>query len=242
METSPSGAKPPFETKIDFTFSDKQPRSVLSEGRNYGVGYALCKRTGSHLETVGPISPCKDYLNDEVYSNHTGKPYGAWGYSAKDRKLWEAGRAYVAFAICAQGARIPSKYPKMDRDLKAILDNWKNVESFLNDFETHCGCPTPTRIIKINDNMYVADADLFWVKWTYLISLYTLMIRNAIYYDGKGSIIKFLEGVDGYDTPMLNSVMAKIKAVYAGKVPDHSWSSGCSWHDAGIQSFKFPGL
>ena len=236
MNAEATEEKPPAETK--FTFNDSQPRSVLSEGRDYAVGFALCKRTGDHLETVGPISPCKDYLNDEVYSNHTGKPYGAWGYSAKDRKLWDAGRAYVAFAICGAGARNPSKYAKMDRDLKAILDNWKNVQEFLNDFEAHCGCPTPTTIIKINDNMYVADCDLFWVKWTYLISLYTLIIRNAIYYK-SGDIIKFLESVDGYDTCMISSVMPKIKAIYGGKVPDDDYEKSRPWHDAGIQSFNF---
>lgn len=228
-----------METETKLKFVDKQPRSVLSEGRNHGMGLALCKRTGDTIETVGPISPCRDYLNDEVYSNHTHKPYGAWGYHAEDRKLWEAGRAYFAYSICGAGARNPTEYATMKRDLQEIEDNADNILKFINDFENPMGA-SPTIILKFGPNTYVADTDLLWVKWTYLTSLFSVLITNATTYK-QGDVIKHLEAVDRDDRLRIREIMPKIKAIHAGKIPDDDWNKARSWHDAGIQSFAWKG-
>jgi hypothetical protein len=226
-----------METETKLKFVDKQNRCVLCEGRSRGMGLALCKLEGDTLSTVGPISPCRDYLNDEVYSNHTGKPFGAYGYHAKDRGLWKAGRAYAAFCICGSGARSPSKYATMDRDLKAIDEGGENLQAFLNAFEKPFGA-TPTKLIKFGPNMYVADADLLWVKWTYMVSLLSILITNGLEYKG-GDVIDYIKKLDGDDSYRIKEVMHKIKGIHSGNIPDDDWNKDRFWHDAGIQSFAW---
>src|SRR5687768_15710647 len=96
---------------MGLTLVDKQDRSVLCEGRNYGIGFAFCKRTGDVLETVQPVSPCKDYLNDVVYSEHSGQPFSAWGLRTSKKNIFYADEgAYVLFQVCKKGARGPTAY------------------------------------------------------------------------------------------------------------------------------------
>ena len=47
---------------------NKQCRSKLCEGRSYQMGFAFLKKLDNNtFETVQPISPCKDYLNDVIF-------------------------------------------------------------------------------------------------------------------------------------------------------------------------------
>ena len=69
---------------------DKQNRGKLNEGRNYQMGFAFCKKVSNKvLETIQPISPCKDYLNDVVYSERTGKNVSAYGLNTSKLGLFD---------------------------------------------------------------------------------------------------------------------------------------------------------
>jgi hypothetical protein len=232
-------------TTTSLVLVDNQNRGVLIEGRNYGIGYAFCKKKGNELHTIQPISPCKDYLNDWVYTEKTGKPYGKWGlWCPAKADLFDDGTVWLAYKVCGKGARSPMPYAQMPRDLKAIDANWRNVQMMLNFFEGKlAGVLKPTVIHKLADNLYVAEADTFWIKWTYLISIYSLLIRNAIYWDGNGSPMDFLEKVDGYDADMLvgqDKALERFQRILDGELPDDDWSKPCSWHDEGIMDFHFP--
>lgn len=54
------------------TVNEKFNRTVLSEGRNYGLSFAFIKNnnknTKDKFDTVTPLSACKDYLNDFIFS------------------------------------------------------------------------------------------------------------------------------------------------------------------------------
>ena len=59
---------------------DNCPRDPLGEGRSVGMAFAALKETNiNHYETISPFSPCKDYLNDVLYTEHTGVTMGACG-------------------------------------------------------------------------------------------------------------------------------------------------------------------
>src|SRR5438552_3986472 len=85
-----------------FKLVDAQDRRRLSEGRSYGVSYALAKRNGNELHTVGPISPCREYLNYQIYSENSKKPFGKWGYRAKHEGLLDDELMYLIVAILPQ--------------------------------------------------------------------------------------------------------------------------------------------
>ena len=80
---------------------DKQNRRTLGEGRNYGMGMACLKKDGDNFETVCPITACKDFISDVIYSELTGKPYYAYGLSTSKKDIFDYknDEAYFVFAI-----------------------------------------------------------------------------------------------------------------------------------------------
>ena len=49
-------------------------RLKLSEGRNFGIGFAFLKKiTNNKFETLNAFTACKDYLNDLIYVETTKK-------------------------------------------------------------------------------------------------------------------------------------------------------------------------
>lgn len=233
-----------------FKIVDKQNRGVLGEGRNYGMGFAFCKQDGDTLTTVMPISPCKDYLNDVVYSEHSGQPYQAHGLKTAKKHIFDS-QAYILFAICKQG-HPGFEYKGYAKDLKDTDDNLKNIEKLINDIEMELKLIDGTHIVKVSDNLYAAEVPIFWVSTTYAISLWSLLARVARKWDGKGDWRSFLKKINDNDTGYINSSMPKIEKMMKGIVPPQDFSV-TSWpgdsegygysvdvHNAGIVNFKFP--
>jgi hypothetical protein len=253
----------PESSERSFTLVDKQDRSKLSEGRSAGYGFALCKYDpdGETLTTVQPFSPCKDYLSDVVYSEWVKKPYQACGLSTKYTGIFENGRAWLAFRVCGQGCgstiENPVKYPGMEKDLKAIEDGRANAQKLINSIEILLKVPHLTRLYRVTTNCVVAKMDLYWVRWTYRVSLISLLLRNAFYYDGTTDAMAWLkkQSEQGQDAYMLKSAVTHMeRAIKEGSFPDDDWerkssyydyagklqSYPISWHAAGICAWMWP--
>ncbi|HEY0749830.1 MAG TPA: hypothetical protein VGD26_01665 [Chitinophagaceae bacterium] len=177
-------------------------RSVLSEGRTFNMGFAFCKQMDDgSFETVQPLSPCKDYLNDVVYSEHTGKPFMACGLCTKKTGIFEAGPyAFLAIKMLSHKGREWDGLPEAQARLKK---NFKNIEKLLNYVEEQFSkydLTDRTSITATQDqDLFLLAVPLWWCRSTHLISLYSLFVRMAQFWDGEGSPQAFL---DGYNNPL----------------------------------------
>ena len=152
-------------------------RVTLSEGRSYGVGFSMLKfNSDNTFKKVIPFTACKDYLNDvvhiEKYNTITGKIHGL-EYSNNNYFEYDKEHGYVG--VCALN-KINISKETIDQDLKVCLEeNIENVVNVLNYFEKRLNIK-PTELIYSKDT-YVLKSDMYWVNETFLISLYTLIIR-----------------------------------------------------------------
>jgi hypothetical protein len=220
--------------------SNGQKRSKLHEGINYGMGFQFLKRVGTQLLAIQPLSPCKDYLAEIIYSQKTGLPSSAHGLSVKDEKCFEHGEGYLAFGICKQG-RALTEYSNYKRDYNTLESNYKNLEKFINIIENKIGLKTFTKIVKLKENRYMAILPLYWTETTYIISLYSLLLRAGYFYE-SGDIIEYLKNFDknSNDVYLLKTAMPKLLRVLDGEVPTQDMKTiGCP-HNLGIVSWKMP--
>jgi hypothetical protein len=240
---TPRKRKRKMETSIaPLTLIDKCPRSPLSEGRSYGIAFAFAKREGDTLSLVGPLSPCKDYLNDQLYSEQSGKPYGAWGYKSVKTGCFEGGFAYLIFAILPQkGSSSLTSYSNQQKETKYLAESFHLVEKFIG-LLTNCfhQSAAGVSVVKLEDNRYVAILPLFWVQYTYLISFLTLCMRIAVetYYGGQDDVIAYIRECDTGDSSYITSAKHKIDAMLKGVFPVQTFEATSGWHDMGIHYFK----
>jgi hypothetical protein len=234
---------------------NNQDRNILSEGRSNNMGFAFCNNTnGDDYETIQPISPCKDYLNDVIYNERTGLSISAHGLHLKDKQgLFDNTKwAYLAIAIC------PYKY-KHSYNEKGFIDEKENLskyhkhlEYFINYFEEllNIDIKSNTIISEVEDNLYLVEVPLIWTESTYMISLYSLLLRaGQTYNDTSVDPFKFLEDNKCYqpDISLIRNSLPKLKDIIKyGPLPqDFSTLKGdTSTHNLGIVSYKldYPSL
>jgi hypothetical protein len=229
---------------------DKQDRGVLSEGRSKGMGFAFAKVVdGTYgtdcvaLETIQPVSPCKDYLNDVVWSEATEKTFYAWGLHTNPLGIFKHGVGFMVMRICGSGARTPAKYASMDKDIAAFDNNLGEIERSINVIEKGLGLGEDNRT-KFNraEGCFVALIPLFWCEATYRISLWSLLTRALLHKSDAKDPIKYLEKLGGEDSMLLNGDDAgipKLKLMLAGNIPSQDLSKLSQPHNEGIVSFKF---
>lgn len=181
-------------------------RTKLSEGRNYQMGFAFCKMLLSgEFETVQPLSPCKDYLNDVVYTEHTGKSFSACGLATVKHGIFDsAPHAYLAIKILRpKGGGWPCVAQTFEMAQAELQKNYKNIEKLLNHVEAKFssqGLDERTAISPTQDeHMFLLAVPLWWCRTTHLISLYSLFVRMAQFWDGTGTADAFLEN---YKNPL----------------------------------------
>ncbi len=225
--------------KKKWTLVDEQLRSKLGEGRNYGLGFAFAKREDSKLITVGPISPCKDYLSDQIFSEATGKPYQACGYSAHKTKCFDKNGYLIMsvlkrFGYDANGKFEPVGYPRFQKDLEDLDKNWKNMQKFINVIEEKLKLKERTEINKIEENIYVSITPLFWTSATYLISLYSLFLRVAMHWNGEGDPLEYAGKITNNDAYMVKTAIPVFERMLKEGVPQQDFKASRSWHGFGI--------
>lgn len=218
---------------------DKQDRKKLAEGRDYGIGYAFCKFKKDTFTTVGAISPCKDFLNDQVYSEATGKPYKAYGYNARKKNIFVDNKAYLAMSVCLKGGTKLKEYPSYEIELNTVNDNYLNMAKAINFFEEAFNVNGRTEIHKLEENRYGIIAPSFWTEATYLISLYTLLLRMSLHYK-EGDVMKYYNDFKGNDSFHFNGIKDKLKKMMAGNIPKQDFSAKFYVHGCGIVDYSFP--
>jgi hypothetical protein len=216
------------------------PRRVLFEGRSQGMGFAFAKLEGDTLTTVGPISPCKDYANDQVYAEAAGKPFSAYGYHAVKTGCFEGGKAYLVMAICKQGATAETIYPTYADELKLLDKNHPQIAALVNHFEERLKVEGRTEILPLPNHHYVVVAPAFWVSATYLISLLTLLLRAGLGFDGTLPVMEYLttKVKDYSDQSYLKTALPKVELMVKNGIPKQDFTRAVSWHNEGIVNWK----
>ena len=165
-----------------------QQRSSLSEGRNYGVGFTILNKKGSKFETYLPFTACRDYLNDFAYVESTKKEIGSiYGYNHQLLNCFDK-KNIVYFGVKALHRNNGGEYDKFDECQKTLVDNYKNLQLFLNEIEAQLDIKIKTSI-KLDEDTLIIKCSKFWVKSTPLISVYTLLIRCYFNTDLEGNSI-----------------------------------------------------
>ena len=153
-----------------------QKRSSLNEGRDFGVGFTILNKKGSKFETYLPFTACRDYLNDFAYVESTKKEIGEiYGYNHKLLNCFD-NKNIVYFGVNTLHYKGGNNYDKFDECQKVLIDNYKNLELFLNRIEDNLGVKIKTSI-ELDEDTLIIKCSKFWVKSTPLISVYTLLIR-----------------------------------------------------------------
>lgn len=178
-----------------------QKRSKLSEGRNFGVGFTILNKKGSKFETYLPFTACRDYLNDFAYVESTKKEIGEiYGYNHKLLNCFD-NKNIVYFGVNTLHYKGGKNYDKFNELQKILINNYKNLELFLNRIEDNLGVKIKSSI-ELDEDTLIIKCSKFWVKSTPLISVYTLLIRCYFNTDLEGnSIVDILKN----NVPFINA-------------------------------------
>jgi hypothetical protein len=239
--TTTKRKKKTMEATAALTLVDKKPRKVLGEGRNYGIGFAFAKRKDSELHLVGPISPCREYLNDQLYSEITGKECYAHGYKAKKSGLLDDECLYVVIAVLPYHSG--GTYAGQDKEMKWLAKHYRSIQWLINAIEgmiaKHQGV---TSIEELETNRYVLMSPKFWGQSTYLISLLSFLVRVALegkYETPKDPMEWLKSGPSCTDQYSLSDIIKKIKKMENGNFPKQDLESISYPHGMGILNQSF---
>lgn len=220
---------------------DKTNRGVLSEGRNYQMGFGFAKKINDDTyEMVTPISPCKDYLNDVVWSEAIDKPISAHGLSYKKQDIYDKEYAYFVISILTN--KQEKEYPTYKADIQRLDENYNRLQAFMNFFEETLTEGIFTEIERIDTNKYLVKIPLFFIRGTYLISLYSLLLRAGQFWDGVQDPNDFINNFNAnlIDVSLVKSAAPKLKKLIEnGYVKQNleELTQPYSVHNCGILSF-----
>lgn len=153
-----------------------QKRSQLSEGRNFGIGFSILNKIKNKFETYLPFTACRDYLNDFIFVEETKQEIGsAHGYEHKLLNCFKR-KQFFYLGVNTLDYNNDGPWSLKEKATKKLINNYKNLESFLNYFETRLNLKTRTSI-EIDEDTLILKVPIYWSKSTPLISVYTLLIR-----------------------------------------------------------------
>lgn len=154
-----------------------QKRSDLSEGRDFGIGFSILNKIGKVFETYLPFTACRDYLNDFIFVEKEKKEIGnAHGYTHKVLNCFEKKCYFFLGVNTLNKNRANDEWHLKKEALDIIINNYKNIESFINTIELDLGLKSKTTI-ELDEDTLIFKVPIYWGKTTPLISAYTLLIR-----------------------------------------------------------------
>lgn len=187
----------------------KAPKQYYSEiHQDKQISFSFVNRKADVLtEMFSPIL-CRDFLNDVLISEYTKKKCNIYNFSYNPEKQ------------------------QIDRDKLRLLlyvnkKDYKNIEnniSIIRAIEKENKL-TLTKLYKVEEDIYLLEANKYWLKSTFLLSFYTLMIRvmsykfdNIEYFVEEMKEINTNEGRYIKDIyPNLNKFLDSFKKVFKGK-------------------------
>ena len=153
-----------------------QKRSELDEGRDFGLGFTILNKIGSKFETYLPFTACRDYLNDFIFVEKFKTEIGyIYGYNHRLLNCFD-NKKFFYIGIKSLDYNNGKKWMLTEQLQIKLINNYKNLELFLNNIENNLKFKSRTKII-IDENTLIIKVPIYWSKSTPLISIYTLLIR-----------------------------------------------------------------
>lgn len=217
---------------------DKLQRRKLSEGRDCGMGFAFLKKGKNGFTTVNPITACKDFLNDVVWSEHVGESISIYGLRYSKQGIFNGKTSYMVIKILPDQS--DCRYKDQDLHESILRDNYKNLAKFMNFFDKKFKLSL-TEIEDAGDGKYLVKFDYKWSKYTYSISLFTLLLRVGMFWKGDPDPMKYLKDFKDFipDVYMVQNALPKLKILLkTGMVSQDlsKLSGGSHVHNYGILS------
>lgn len=213
------------------------------EGRTYQMGFAFCsppKKTVAY--TVQALTACKDYLNDIVFTESTKQKMSAYGLSTTFKGIFEGtNKAYLAISILPY--RNGADYGSLNKDRQRLKDNYKTLEGFMNYFCNALNTDPCTIEASKTEDVFLVTFDQNWAKYTYSISLFTLLLRIGQFYT-EGDPMEFIKKFSAFppDVYLIKGVIPKIeKLLFKGGLIKQNLSKlnpGHDVHNLGILGFN----
>lgn len=157
------------ETKVEL-----KPYGISYSGKHDGWAYQFLDDNykGIHLGVC-----CKDFLNDIVWSELT----------KKSMRVHSQPSSYIGVLDKQEHLKL-CMYPRLFNGIQEpIIENIEelrsNLEAFLNEIELLRGFNLST--VEVHDNRFVIIFHKDWINKIYLFSLFTLLCRVGLYYNGN---------------------------------------------------------
>lgn len=224
-----------------------QKRSVLGEGRDFGIGFSILNKIGNKFETYLPFTACRDYLNDfifvEKFKTEIGKAYG---YNHKVLNCFENKKIFY-IGVNTLHKNNSGNWSLKEEATNLLINNYKNLESFLNKIENNLKFKSRT-VIEVDEDTLILKVPIYWSKSTPLISIYTLLIRcyfnisdNFVITEENLNKHKTFIEIDNYFTKLCGKYFKNIKTVDFKNVDYNIYNvvhtNWNSVHNFGIQGF-----
>lgn len=225
---------------MELKYVNDSNRGVLHEGRSSGIAFGFCKKTDDTIKVVSPISTCKDYLSDQVYSERTGKPYYIYGFSSTKQDIFTNGEAFLAMEFVS--TRFAAKLDISNPGVKKMIDSHKKIEGFIRSVEeklqAHNPFPLRTKMEVVDKTTILIRFDEWWTKYCYLISLYALLVRIA-YYDNLAECddpLLALKDKNGDESYLMVPALPRLKQLTEALAPVQDLALIYP-HDSGINGW-----
>jgi len=191
-------------------------RSDLNEARNFGLGFALCKRNSENeFTTAHTISTCKDYLNDVVYvENLDHKAHiNVYGLDYKFTGIFEkqgTGYLFVQPQEHKSQNTDSTHYYDIDFENKNITKQIPFIVDVINSFENKLEFKTKTSWYPTeHTGGFMLHVPAEWLDSPYMVSLYSLLIRGLLYVQLENPLFYVLGG-SILDSGQLTAIKTKV--------------------------------
>lgn len=210
-----------------------------SQITNHNFCFVMLNENNQALHT--PFM-CKDYFQDMMYAEVTGKSAGIYGITWK-QGMWNIN--VPRFRIALLGGNVELKSAK------------KDLLTFLNCFESALGFSLSKIYVTPDPKVIVVDFSKEWTANGPLFSAFTTLLRLGGAYKAGEDVLEYLKTLHskrensadypGYmriDMLRLDVTLKRFAALLVGLRPEHKWEDFISImqvHDTGIAGFKaFP--
>lgn len=201
---------------------EKCDRKVLFEGRSNGMAFGFLKKVSNdEYHTVQPLSPCKDYLNEVVFTENNDVPTRGCGlnYPKKNNIFDDYGYLSIKILSTKNGEYYYTK--DKNQDIKLLNDNHKVIESTINDIEKALDFQLRTEISLAEDDYVLVKIPNNWLNSTHSISLYTFLLRILFCCNNKPEdIFTYMDSYtySNQDKSMIQSIKFALEKVFENKI------------------------
>lgn len=188
-------------------------RMKCNEGRNHQMGFALMKRwKNGNYTTLNPFLCCRDYLNDWCFTYKTRISLSNFNVTTKPKMRLVDDDGFFYLGVKIMPHKYDGGYPLMPGssfnkvvhknsygpysvDVKRLQNNILNVITLLNFADDQFKVQRTT-VEEAENGVWAFKIDKFWLQYAYRLSMYTLFLRMAQFWNGKGSPLTFLKAFE----------------------------------------------